>query len=88
MQRPGAAISVLLNTAAGGLFCLAVFFLAFGGVLISGVTSLNRGVAEGEGIVISIACGAVAYLLRQLAIKVRRNPLQKIQPPPTTSSPS
>jgi hypothetical protein len=94
MHRPTRiVVSFLLHGVAAGLLCAAVFLFLLGGLLINAMTGVSRAVAEFEGLALSAACGALAYFARKAALQISANAKalgepQKIQPPPTTSSPS
>ena len=85
--------SLLLHGVSTVLICLAIFLFLIGGLLISGISSVDRAVAELEGLALSAVCGALFYFVRKIALQVwpsaeEDRAVQKIQPPPTTSSPS
>jgi len=94
MHRPARiVVTLLLRGVAAGFFCAAVFLFLLGGLLINAMTGVSRATAEFEGLVLAAACGALAYLARKAALRISADPAahgeaQKIQPPPTTSSPS
>ena len=94
MNRPARIVAaLLLHGIAAVLFCAAALVFLLGGLLINAMTGVSRGVAEFEGPVLSVACGALAYLARKAAQRISASSdadsaAQKIQPPPTTSSPS
>jgi hypothetical protein len=94
MQRPARIIvTLLLHGVAAGLLCAAIFLFLLGGLLINAITGVSRTAAEFEGLALSAACGALCYFARKNALRISANAesgdeAQKIQPPPTTSSPS
>jgi len=94
MQRPARIIvTLLLHGVAAGFFCAAIFLFLLGGLLINAMTGVSRAIAEVEGLALSAASGALCYYARKAALRISANAdsgadAQKIQPPPTTSSPS
>jgi len=93
MNRPARiVVTLLLHGIAAGLLAAAIFLFLLGGLLINAITGVSRTIAEVEGLVLSGASGALSYFARKAALrissKVEADEVQKIQPPPTTSSPS
>ena len=94
MQRPARIIvNLLLHGIAAGFLCAAIFLFLLGGLLINAMTGVSRTIAEVEGLALSAACGALCYYARKAALRISADAqaggeAQKIQPPPTTSSPS